>query len=411
MRRRYDEGERPDLAKEFLDVHTAASLLKLYFRELPEPVIPFEHFESFLNLATSFKSHSNEDKTLKSLQSLVRQIPEENYKLLDYLTAFLHEISKHQHINKMTEKNIALIFGTNILRGLDQSPEFEMATQNLTTHVVLALLEWHNVMFTKDTNQSEAAEKVENGEGVLVSLLDEPDAREPPAAIQSPPVVHDLIDLAPTHSQTDKPLAPPPIPARVSHSHNQSPNDSDSISTDSGLSKDLQFNSSNTSIESGPSGITTRPTPAPRGGEGAVVKKRQGSVKTRSRPTGILEDDKTSSPPANRRSGSLPITRVERSKSNFTSFIDSPLNPRVSLNIGDLPSSVDDLQALVLSLKLQMKDKNVTIEKLQKENESLSVKHRQQMESLASEIFRERQAKDDALAKVVMLTNKLAQYQ
>lgn len=33
------------------DVHTVASLLKLYLRELPEPVIPFSKYEDFLTCA------------------------------------------------------------------------------------------------------------------------------------------------------------------------------------------------------------------------------------------------------------------------------------------------------------------------------------------------------------------------
>lgn len=33
------------------DVHTVASLLKLYLRELPEPVIPFARYEDFLSCA------------------------------------------------------------------------------------------------------------------------------------------------------------------------------------------------------------------------------------------------------------------------------------------------------------------------------------------------------------------------
>lgn len=33
------------------DVHTVASLLKLYLRELPEPVIPFCKYEDFLTCA------------------------------------------------------------------------------------------------------------------------------------------------------------------------------------------------------------------------------------------------------------------------------------------------------------------------------------------------------------------------
>lgn len=33
------------------EVHTVASLLKLYLRELPEPVIPFSKYEDFLTCA------------------------------------------------------------------------------------------------------------------------------------------------------------------------------------------------------------------------------------------------------------------------------------------------------------------------------------------------------------------------
>lgn len=33
------------------DVHTVASLLKLYIRELPEPIIPFSKYTQFLSCA------------------------------------------------------------------------------------------------------------------------------------------------------------------------------------------------------------------------------------------------------------------------------------------------------------------------------------------------------------------------
>uniref|UniRef100_A0A8C0HCT0 Rho GTPase activating protein 22 n=1 Tax=Chelonoidis abingdonii TaxID=106734 RepID=A0A8C0HCT0_CHEAB len=43
----FDCGEKP-LFDSNTDVHTVASLLKLYLRELPEPVIPFAKYEDFL---------------------------------------------------------------------------------------------------------------------------------------------------------------------------------------------------------------------------------------------------------------------------------------------------------------------------------------------------------------------------
>lgn len=43
------------------DVHTVASLLKLYLRELPEPVIPYAKYEDFLSCA---KMLSKEEETV-----------------------------------------------------------------------------------------------------------------------------------------------------------------------------------------------------------------------------------------------------------------------------------------------------------------------------------------------------------
>ena len=37
-------GERP-----FDDVHVLSGTLKLYFRELPEPLIPFDSYDDFVN--------------------------------------------------------------------------------------------------------------------------------------------------------------------------------------------------------------------------------------------------------------------------------------------------------------------------------------------------------------------------
>lgn len=45
------------------DVHTVASLLKLYLRELPEPVVPFNKFDDFL---ASSKLLSKDDEMVRN---------------------------------------------------------------------------------------------------------------------------------------------------------------------------------------------------------------------------------------------------------------------------------------------------------------------------------------------------------
>lgn len=54
------------------DVHTVASLLKLYLRELPEPVIPFAKYEDFLTCAQLLAKDEEEVRALCLLQCLCK---------------------------------------------------------------------------------------------------------------------------------------------------------------------------------------------------------------------------------------------------------------------------------------------------------------------------------------------------
>jgi hypothetical protein len=53
---RLDKGEDVDLSQE-LDPHAVAGLLKLYFRDLPEPLMTFELYPWFIaSMSTPFPS-------------------------------------------------------------------------------------------------------------------------------------------------------------------------------------------------------------------------------------------------------------------------------------------------------------------------------------------------------------------
>lgn len=435
MRKRYDEGERPNFTEECIDVHTAASLLKLYFRELPEPIIPFEHFESFLNLATSFRYNSNHDSTFKSLKTLVRSIPQENYTLLKYITGFLNEISEKQHVNKMTEKNIATIFGTNILRSEDDTPEFQMATQNLTTQVVLAFVTWHGKVFNEEAeleitvDEKEMEQLVNISDNAELSSISDTDSLN--TSTNESNSVGDLLGIDFHHLNTgneehsfnteDAATAkiPPPIPARA----NNRPSHLKGLGVQNGGTASPESEKFYSAPDTPNAPSPDAPTPAPRisitlddtqAGEqqqkANIRRHIGGSLRSRGRPCAVVSE-RSPSPPNQDKANTLPIRKLPRAASNFTSFIDSPMDERVSLNIGDLPSNVDDLQALVLSLKLQLKGKDKTISNLEHQVTSQTVKHQQQTAALAQKIFQERESRDHAVAKVVELSNQLALYQ
>ncbi|KAG9346739.1 hypothetical protein JZ751_007053 [Albula glossodonta] len=116
----FDAGEKPSFDSS-TDVHTVASLLKLYLRELPEPVVPFSLYEAFLLCGKV--APADRKQALEDLKQLLHELPVANFNLLHYICRFLHEVQSYAHINKMSAQNLATVFGPNILRPKVEDPE------------------------------------------------------------------------------------------------------------------------------------------------------------------------------------------------------------------------------------------------------------------------------------------------
>lgn len=116
LKKQYNQGKiatRDQLQDRCDDIHTQASLLKLYIRELPDPLFTFALYEEFV------RSHSQTvDKYSRvgSLKSLLTKLPPAHFNLLRFLAGLLKEISQHSHYNKMTSTNLAIIFGPTVMR-------------------------------------------------------------------------------------------------------------------------------------------------------------------------------------------------------------------------------------------------------------------------------------------------------
>ncbi|KAM6156667.1 rho GTPase-activating protein 22 [Erethizon dorsatum] len=144
----FDCGEKP-LFDSTTDVHTVASLLKLYLRELPEPVIPFARYEDFLSCAQLLTKDEAEG-TLE-LAKQVRNLPQANYNLLKYICKFLDEVQSHSAVNKMSVQNLATVFGPNILRPQMEDPVTIMEGTSLVQHLMTVLIRKHGQLFTVPT--------------------------------------------------------------------------------------------------------------------------------------------------------------------------------------------------------------------------------------------------------------------
>ncbi|NWT57962.1 RHG25 protein, partial [Erythrocercus mccallii] len=160
LRDAFDSGERPSFHRD-TDVHTVASLFKLYLRELPEPVVPWLQYEDFLLCGQALEA----DET-KGHQELLKQLsllPRDNYNLLSYICRFLYEIQLNSSINKMSVDNLATVIGVNLIRPRIEDPAIIMRGTPQVQKVMTVMISDHEKLFppSKDVPPSPPAQKTE----------------------------------------------------------------------------------------------------------------------------------------------------------------------------------------------------------------------------------------------------------
>jgi len=110
LKKQTDEG-LVDFSK-CTDVNVVAGLVKLYIRELPESLLTFDLYERWV-VAQSLE---NRYDRLLAIKSLIDLLPTPNRVLLERLLGLLKKISNKSDITKMTDTNLAIVFGPTILR-------------------------------------------------------------------------------------------------------------------------------------------------------------------------------------------------------------------------------------------------------------------------------------------------------
>lgn len=107
------------------DPHTLAGLLKMFLRELAEPLFPCEMYLTIHEAVAA--------NTLDKIPSILSKLPPVNAATWSMTLDFLVEISYHQKTNMMPPRNIAIVMAPNILRlppKLDTIARFAKDTPN-----------------------------------------------------------------------------------------------------------------------------------------------------------------------------------------------------------------------------------------------------------------------------------------
>ncbi|XP_078488497.1 rho GTPase-activating protein 45 isoform X1 [Ciona intestinalis] len=131
-------ADRVDLSQQ--SPHDVSGVLKYFLRQLPEPLMQFNLYLTFLDIAKDYQqviTSTNEamaqakeanlpmpdpptrallDSFVLRLKETVETLPLANRNTLQYIISHLTRIASQSHDNKMTANNLAIVFGPTLLR-------------------------------------------------------------------------------------------------------------------------------------------------------------------------------------------------------------------------------------------------------------------------------------------------------
>jgi len=124
------------------DIHAVAGLLKLYLRTLPDPLLTFRFYDTFI----AVQKNSDFDYRMTNLRKLVNALPKSHKNLLCRLFRFLLRVAAFSEENKMSIQNLAIVFGPNLLRPQDDNVLRIIDDARYVNGITLALLEEFNYL-------------------------------------------------------------------------------------------------------------------------------------------------------------------------------------------------------------------------------------------------------------------------
>ncbi|XP_044741515.1 SLIT-ROBO Rho GTPase-activating protein 1-like isoform X2 [Chrysoperla carnea] len=141
----FERGEDPlaDMT-DASDINSVAGVLKLYLRELREPLFPIIYFEHFMELA---QLESKQEFVIK-MRDLIQSLPRTVVIVMRYLFAFLNHLSEYSDENMMDPYNLAICFGPTLVPVPDDKDQVQY--QNQVNELIKNIIMFNDEIFPND---------------------------------------------------------------------------------------------------------------------------------------------------------------------------------------------------------------------------------------------------------------------
>ncbi|KAM4705510.1 rho GTPase-activating protein 12 isoform 1-T1 [Rhinophrynus dorsalis] len=122
------------------DIHVITGALKMFFRELPEPLFTFNHFNDFVN---AIKQEPKQ--RVEAVKDLIKQLPKPNQDTMQALFKHLKHVVETGEKNRMTFQSLAIVFGPTLLKPEKETGNIAIHTVYQNQIVELILLEYNTI--------------------------------------------------------------------------------------------------------------------------------------------------------------------------------------------------------------------------------------------------------------------------
>ncbi|XP_063096065.1 beta-chimaerin isoform X2 [Cavia porcellus] len=138
------DGEKADIsANIYPDINIITGALKLYFRDLPIPVITYDTYSKFIEAAKI----SNADERLEAVHEVLMLLPPAHYETLRYLMIHLKKVTMNEKDNLMNAENLGIVFGPTLMRPPEDSTLTTLHDMRYQKLIVQILIENEDVLF------------------------------------------------------------------------------------------------------------------------------------------------------------------------------------------------------------------------------------------------------------------------
>ncbi|XP_051243829.1 rho GTPase-activating protein 23 isoform X8 [Dicentrarchus labrax] len=127
------------------DLNVVSSLLKSFFRKLPEPLFTNDKYNDFIDA----NRMENASERLKTMKKLIRDLPDHYYHTLKFLVGHLKTVADSSDKNKMEPRNLALVFGPTLVRTSEDNMK-DMVTHMPDRYKIVETLIQHGLWFFAD---------------------------------------------------------------------------------------------------------------------------------------------------------------------------------------------------------------------------------------------------------------------